>query len=129
MALAVGHEVAYFQDVANNSYTARNGDFAFGVVADDAGGDFDVLWENGTYVADVPGAALDKITSVAAGAAAGSVVSFGGNSPEYYGILVRAYNRQPAGTGTTTPYALIRLISTGELVEVPFTSVAVVTGR
>jgi len=126
MVLAAGNEVAYTQTGA--SYGLRNASFAFGIIVDDSADPlFDVLWENGTRSDGIPGLQLDKIEAVGA-LPAGLVVSVG-NSPEYYGILVRAYNRDNNDAGVLVPVGLVRLLSSGQLLEVPFASIDTVTGR
>ena len=127
MALVTGDEVAIAQSPANVSYYQRNGDFQFGVIVDAAG--VDVVWANGTRADGIGGAQLDKIEAVT-NALGGKVVSFGSNvSPEYYGVVVRIYARDPNDSGAPVSYALIRLLSSGQLVEALLSTVEEVQSR
>jgi len=127
MALANGDRVAYAQPVSAVSYANRDGNFVFGIICDATG--VDVLWSNGTFAQGILNTTLDKIGD-ASSSNIGKVVNVSGaESPELTGIVVRVYSRQNNGAGAETSYTLIRLLLTGQLIEVPTSSVEPVLGR
>ena len=131
MALSVGQQVAYAVPIAATAYELRDGNFVFGVVSAVTGADTDVLWSNGTFSEGITSTnALDLIVPFVS-PLAGKMVSFGtANTAQYYGILVRTYTRQLNGADpAAVAFALIRLVNTGQLVEVLNTLVAAVTGQ
>lgn len=128
MALAAGDEVAYTQLATNVAYAKRNGDFQFGIVNDAAG--VDVLWANGTLSEGILATNLDLIQATGTSPAEGRVVRFTAQeSPEYDAIVLRVYNRSPNGAGTPVAYMLLQILATGARIEVPASSVFVLTGR
>jgi hypothetical protein len=129
MALIAGDEVAYLQPAANADYYQRNGDFEFGVVTDVDGSDVSVLWANGNFTETVLAAALDKIEVATSAELSGRVVSFSGlQSPEFLGIVLRVYSRDPNDGGSPVSFTLIRLRN-GQLIEVPTATVQVANGQ
>jgi hypothetical protein len=124
MALANSDEVAYTRPATDLDFWLRNADFQFGIVNDSTG--VDVLWANGTLSEGILATVLDKIAIVTNTFGAVVVMPTGANSPEYRGVIVRVYTRQLDGAGTTTTCFLIRLLSSGQLLEA--TSVEAVSG-
>jgi hypothetical protein len=127
MALSDGDEVALIRDPTAQTLAAR-GNVLFGILVD-AGSD-SVVFENGLE-ASVPGAQLDKIVGENAQQVAVTFTdaTSGVNSPEYRATIVRKYTRQPAGTGDALSFTLIRLVSNGQLLEVPSSAVTTLSGQ
>jgi hypothetical protein len=123
MALTDLDQVALARVLADSTLAAR-GNVLFGIVIGAAGAS--VLWENGELTLGLtPATILDKIVGVNADQ---RVVTFtdgtgGVNSPAYRGTIVRRYTRQLNGADTIVSFTLIRLLSNGQLMEVPSSAV------
>lgn len=119
MSIDLGFQVALYVPVANGAPEKRNGDFVFGVAVVDGGTLITVQWANGAQ-SQVEQAYLDKIIPTDGTGILGKVVKITDyDSSHYLGLVLMTYQRQLAGAGDQTPYALVKLISTGALMEVP----------
>lgn len=127
MALAVGSYVAAIR--AGSLLNGFLGDKPlFGrVVADAGGGDWDVVWEDGSETLSVAGTSLDQITSIAVSPPAAGVVrvvdSQGDTISGYYDcLMVAGYERRAGGVSDTGDYALLRALNEEQYLEVTYAS-------
>jgi hypothetical protein len=130
MALLLGEEVALHRDTTYSTLAA-SGQVLFGIVMDPAG-PIKVQWQNGQYSDALVATELDKILGLSGSTQ--QVVTFndatdGIDSPEYQGVVVRRYSRQREGAGATVVYVLIKLLSSGEYLEVLASAIREVSGR
>lgn len=136
MAIAVGSIVTLSLSSADLPENVQGPDVnpqpqKYGVVTEDAGGGaaWDVLWEQGNRTLAVPTAALEDLVAVSAGERTrlwGRIVEIVGESGEYRGQVVAMYRR---GAAPATERALVAMLSTGTIREVPTLQLAVVAGR
>jgi hypothetical protein len=131
MAIVAGDEVALIMD-SSFATLGRRGNVLFGIAnVVTSPTDIDVLWENGQLSEGLIAAILDKILPLVN--AEQAVYTFtdgsgGVNNPAYQGVVVRTYSRNPAGTGSATPFTLLRSVSDGQLYEVPTAARQIVQG-
>ncbi len=136
MTLAVGSIVTLSLSSADLPENVQGPDVnpqppVYGVVTEDAGGGaaWDVLWEQGNRTLAVPSAALQDLVAVSAGERTrlwGRIAEIVGESGEYRGEVVAMYRR---GDSPATERALLAMLTTGTLREVPTLQLAAVAGR